>query len=110
MAMPMATGKATTKRREIMGRSGRISPEQMRAIRWRERLIADGFDAIETFCLEYPEADAKESKRLIQKACALRHRHGTPRFLIAYIRKLEEAKRATSGISEDQAFVPPTVS
>ena len=49
-----------------MGRSGRIPPEQMHAIRWRERLITEGFDAIEAFCLEYPEADAKELKRLIQ--------------------------------------------
>lgn len=93
-----------------MGRAGRIPPEQMHAIRWRERLISEGFDAIEAFCLEYPEADPRELKRLIQKACAMRHRHGTPRFLIAYIRKLDEAKRATSGILDDQAFVPPTVS
>ncbi|MFZ5636889.1 MAG: DUF615 domain-containing protein [Pseudomonadota bacterium] len=93
-----------------MGRSGRIDPEQLHAVHWRERLSAEGFDAIDAFLVEFPEADPRELKRLIQKARAMRHRHGTPRFLVAYIRGLEAAKRAKADITDDQARVPPTVS
>jgi ribosome-associated protein len=82
-----------------MGRSGRIDPEHLHAVHWRERLIAEGFDAIETFLAEFPDADPRELKRLIQKARAMR-RHGTPRFLVAYIRGLEAAKRATTDTTE----------
>jgi ribosomal 50S subunit-associated protein YjgA (DUF615 family) len=93
-----------------MGRSGRIDPVQLRVLHWRERLISEGFDAIAAFLEEYPDADPRELKRLVQKAGAMRHRHGTPRFLGRYIRALDDRKRATSGIVDDQARVPPTVS
>jgi ribosomal 50S subunit-associated protein YjgA (DUF615 family) len=98
-----------------------MPPVLVHALRWRERLIEEGFDAIEAFAAEYPDADRQALKRLIQKARAMRHKHGTPRFLLRYVRELEEAKQHASQAasievasiettSADQALVPPTVS
>jgi ribosomal 50S subunit-associated protein YjgA (DUF615 family) len=98
-----------------MGRCRPMQPALLHAVRWRERLIEEGFDAIEAFAAEYPEADRQILKRMIQKARAMQHKHGTPRFLLRYIRDLEEAKQRASeaaSIEEaafDQARVPPTV-
>lgn len=94
-----------------MGRAGPIDPGLLRAMRWRERLIAEGFDALAAFLAKHAAADAKTLKPMIQKACAMRHRHGTPRFLLRYIRALDENKsRIAVEDVADQAFVPPTVS
>ncbi len=62
---------------------------------WRARLIADGPAAIDDFIAEYPVADRKQLKALIQKAQAMRHKHGTPRFLLRYIRELDQAKQSS---------------
>jgi ribosomal 50S subunit-associated protein YjgA (DUF615 family) len=88
-----------------------MEADQLRFVGWRQRLIAEGFDAIEAFVIEYPAADTRELKRMIQKAQAMK-RGGTPRFLLRYIRDLDEAKRRSSASKEpeDQARVPPTVS
>lgn len=95
---------------DAMGRSGRMDEELLRFMCWRERLITEGFDAIEAFIAEYPAADPRELKRLIQKAQAMK-RAGTPRFLLRYIRDLDEAKMRLSASSDpaNQARVPPTV-
>ena len=73
-------------------------------------MITEGFDAIDAFMIEYPAADPRELKRLIQKAQAIK-RAGTPRFLLRYIRDLDEAKTRSSASTDpgDQARVPPTV-
>ena len=113
MAMPTKTSTTawTATKTERMGRAGPIDPGLLRAMRWRERLIAEGFDALAEFLAEYPATDAKTLKPMIQKAGAMRHRHGTPRFLLRYIRALDENKHriAVEDVA-DQAFVPPTVS
>ena len=119
MPMAMPTKTSTTAwiatKTERMGRAGPIDPGLLRAMRWRERLIAEGFDALAEFlaaCLaKHAAADAKTLKPMIQKTCAMRHRHGTPRFLLRYIRALDENKHriAVEDVA-DQAFVPPTVS
>ena len=98
-----------------MGRAGPMPPELLEAVRWQERLIAEQFDALPAFLAAHPGADPKTFKRLIQKARAMRHKHGTPRFLLRYIRTLETRAPATAasapaGDHEDHAFVPPTVS
>jgi ribosomal 50S subunit-associated protein YjgA (DUF615 family) len=82
------------------------------AVRWQERLIADGFDALPAFLEAHPGADPKRLKGLIQKARAMRHKHGTPRFLLRYIRALDAAASSAppAGDTVDQALVPPTVS
>lgn len=59
---------------------------------WRARLIAEGLAAIDDFLTEYPAADRKQLKALIQKAQSMSHQHGTPRFLLRYIRELDQAK------------------
>jgi ribosomal 50S subunit-associated protein YjgA (DUF615 family) len=93
-----------------------MSPELLYAVRWRDRLVSEGFDAIEAFTAEYPDADRHALKRMIQKAQSMRHKHGTPRFLLRYVRDLQDAKRHASETassveaSVDQALVPPTVS
>jgi ribosomal 50S subunit-associated protein YjgA (DUF615 family) len=85
--------------------------ELLQAMRWQERLIAEGFDALPAFLEAHPGADPKTLKRLIQKAQAMRHKHGTPRFLLRYIRALGAATSAPSADeTADHAFVPPTVS
>lgn len=115
MPIAMPTMASTTAwivtKTERMGRTGPIDPGLLRAMRWRERLIAEGFDALTAFLAEYPAADAKTLKPMIQKACAMRRGHGTPRFLLRYIRTLDENKsRIAVEDVADQAFVPPTVS
>jgi ribosome-associated protein len=88
-----------------------MDPIFVRAVYWRERLIVEGFDAVEAFVAEYPDTDRQALKRMIQKAQSMRHKHGTPRFLLRHIRNLEEAKRRVCDeASGDQARVPPTVS
>lgn len=94
-----------------MGRAGPMPPELLDAVRWQERLIADGFDALPAFLEAHPGADPGTLKRMIQKARAMRHKHGTPRFLLRYIRALAPAASAPSASdAADHAFVPPTVS
>lgn len=99
-----------------MGRAGPMPPDLLQAVRWRERLIAEGFDALPAFLEAHPGADRDALKRMIQKARAMRHKHGTPRFLLRYIRALEiralgDATPASSAdAAADHAFVPPTVS
>lgn len=103
-----------------MGRAGPMPPDLREAVRWQERLIAQGFDALPAFLEAHPGADAKTLKRMIQKARAMKHKHGTPRFLLRYIRALEirtldiraleAATPASSVAAADHAFVPPTVS
>ena len=94
-----------------MGRAGPMPPDLLDAMRWQERLIAEGFDALPAFLEAHPGADEKTLKRLIQKARAMRHKHGTPRFLLRHIRALATATSAPSaGDAADHAFVPPTVS
>lgn len=104
---PATTRIATT---DAVGRSGRMNADLLRFMRWRERLIAEGFDAIDAFIAEYPDADPRELKRMIQKAQAMK-RGGTPRFLLRYIRGLDEANTRSSASTDpaDQARVPPTV-
>ena len=94
-----------------MGRVGPMPPDLLEAVRWQERLIADGFDALPAFLEAHPGADPKTLKRLIQKARAMRHKHGTPRFLLRHIRALDAAMSTSSaGDDVDHALVPPTVS
>jgi hypothetical protein len=99
-----------------MGRAGPMPPDLLEAVRWQERLIAEGFDALPAFLEAHPGADAKTLKRMIQKARAMQHKHGTPRFLLRYIRALDiralEAATPASSVdaAADHAFVPPTVS
>lgn len=87
-----------------------MDADQSRFLHWRQRLITEGFDAIDAFMIEYPAADPRELKRMIQKAQAMK-RAGTPRFLLRYIRDLDEAKMRSSASTDpaDQARVPPTV-
>ena len=87
-----------------------MDADQLRFVGWRQRLITEGFDAIDAFMIEYPTADPRELKRLIQKAQAMK-RSGTPRFLLRYIRDLDEAKMRLSASPDpaNQARVPPTV-
>ncbi len=107
---PMCPSTTRIATPDAMGRSGRMDDNLLRFMRWRERLIAEGFDAIEVFLAEYPAADPRELKRLIQKAQEMK-RDGTPRFLLRYIRDLDEANMRSSASSDsaDQARVPPTV-
>lgn len=99
-----------------MGRAGPMPPDLLQAVRWRERLIAEGFDALPAFLEAHPGADPGTLKRMIQKARAMRQKHGTPRFLLRYIRALEiralECVTSTPSADDtaDHAFVPPTVS
>ena len=52
----------------------------------------EGLDAVDPFLLEYPGADKKLLKPMVQKAQAMKHKHGTPRFLLRYIRHLDDLK------------------
>jgi ribosomal 50S subunit-associated protein YjgA (DUF615 family) len=68
-------------------------PEQLLRIeKWRALLIDEGLEGIEQFLLEYPDADKKLLKPMVQKAQTMNHRHGTPRFLLRYIRELDDQK------------------
>ncbi|CAN7222902.1 DUF615 domain-containing protein [Pseudoxanthomonas sp. LjRoot143] len=62
---------------------------------WRVRLIAEGLAAVEDFLASYPAADRKRLKALVQKAQAMKHKYGTPRFLLRYIRELDQAQRSS---------------
>ena len=59
---------------------------------WRTRFIAEGIEAIDALLLEYPAADQKQLKRLVQQAQAIKHRHGTPRRLLRHLRALDLAR------------------
>jgi len=59
---------------------------------WRTRFIALGIEAIDAFALEYPAADKRELKRLVQQAQAIKHRHGTARRLLRCLRALDDAR------------------
>lgn len=99
-----------------MGRAGPMPPDLLQAVRWQERLIAEGFDALPAFLEAHPGADRDALKRMIQKARAMRHKHGTPRFLLRYIRALETralecvTSTPSADAAADHALVPPTVS
>ena len=69
-----------------------ISEHLLRLEIWRKRFIEEGFVAIDAFVLEYPKADKKQLKSLIQKAQAMHHKHGTPRFLLRHIRELDAGR------------------
>jgi len=75
-----------TRNPEVERRSDRIDSDRSHVLRWRAL------------------------KRPIRNAVAIRHRRGAPRLLVRCIRGIEDAKRATSHMAEDQARVPPTVS
>ncbi|MET4726418.1 ribosomal 50S subunit-associated protein YjgA (DUF615 family) [Lysobacter enzymogenes] len=66
-----------------------IDERLLRIETWRTRFIAQGIDA---FALEYPAADKRELKRLVQQAQAISHRHGTARRLLRYLRALDDAR------------------
>jgi len=69
-----------------------IDERLLRIETWRTRFIAQGIDAIDAFALEYPAADKRELKRLVQQAQAISHRHGTARRLLRYLRALDDAR------------------
>ncbi|AYC34247.1 ribosome-associated protein [Pseudomonas cavernae] len=64
--------------------------------RWRDRLIAEGDEALERFVADYPETDRQHLRGLIRHAQHEAARNKPPaalRKIFKYIRELDEAQR-----------------
>ncbi|WP_091631333.1 dual-action ribosomal maturation protein DarP [Lysobacter sp. cf310] len=93
--MPAATTTRPNKPRLEPADAGAATAisEQLRRIEaCRARFLETGIEAIDAFLLEYPAADKKALKRLVQQAQATHRHYGTPRRLLRYLRALDDAR------------------
>lgn len=67
---------------------------------WRERLLADGDEALAQFIEAYPEADSQRLRQLVRNALDERRRNRPPRAFRELFRELRAAAQAEAGVAD----------
>lgn len=72
-----------------------------RAERWRERLLAEGDDALAELLAEFPQADRQQLRQLVRNAVEERKRNRPPKAYRELFREVRDLLLAGEGAVED---------